>query len=145
MCFFFQAEDGIRDVAVTGVQTCALPIFYAAAAFNEHNPWWLVMPDVTRYLQRMSLLLRQGNPANDVALLLPTDDAWAQFTATLSGLPGESRTDLPPPGASISVNQTIAAMLGGEAISQVLDAGFNFDFIDAEAIEIGRASCRERV
>ena len=109
--------------------------FYAAAAFNEHNPWWLVMPDVTRYLQRMSLLLRQGNPANDVALLLPTDDAWAQFTATLSGLPGESRTDLPPPGASISVNQTIAAMLGGEAISQVLDAGFNFDFIDAEAIE----------
>src|SRR2546429_3765302 len=25
--FFFQAEDGIRDVAVTGVQTCALPIW----------------------------------------------------------------------------------------------------------------------
>src|SRR2546429_1706761 len=30
--FFFQAEDGIRDVAVTGVQTCALPIFFAAAS-----------------------------------------------------------------------------------------------------------------
>src|SRR2546429_6168100 len=27
--FFFQAEDGIRDVAVTGVQTCALPICLA--------------------------------------------------------------------------------------------------------------------
>src|SRR5256884_4555050 len=26
--FFFQAEDGIRDVAVTGVQTCALPIWW---------------------------------------------------------------------------------------------------------------------
>src|SRR5205823_11030960 len=26
-CFFFQAEDGIRDKLVTGVQTCALPIF----------------------------------------------------------------------------------------------------------------------
>src|SRR5256884_5860409 len=26
LCFFFQAEDGIRDVAVTGVQTCALPL-----------------------------------------------------------------------------------------------------------------------
>src|SRR2546425_9699843 len=25
-CFFFQAEDGIRDKLVTGVQTCALPI-----------------------------------------------------------------------------------------------------------------------
>src|SRR5687767_15470877 len=27
VCFFFQAEDGIRDKLVTGVQTCALPIF----------------------------------------------------------------------------------------------------------------------
>src|SRR3712207_5121911 len=27
MVFFFQAEDGIRDIGVTGVQTCALPIF----------------------------------------------------------------------------------------------------------------------
>src|SRR5207248_8578058 len=26
VCFFFQAEDGIRDRTVTGVQTCALPI-----------------------------------------------------------------------------------------------------------------------
>src|SRR5690348_17589195 len=26
VCFFFQAEDGIRDGRVTGVQTCALPI-----------------------------------------------------------------------------------------------------------------------
>src|SRR6478609_3192858 len=29
--FFFQAEDGIRDKLVTGVQTCALPIWRAAA------------------------------------------------------------------------------------------------------------------
>src|SRR2546430_4865247 len=28
--FFFQAEDGIRDLTVTGVQTCALPIYPAA-------------------------------------------------------------------------------------------------------------------
>src|SRR5206468_6567325 len=28
--FFFQAEDGIRDLIVTGVQTCALPIFRKA-------------------------------------------------------------------------------------------------------------------
>src|SRR2546422_2088371 len=33
--FFFQAEDGIRDVAVTGVQTCALPIFEPGSA--EHR------------------------------------------------------------------------------------------------------------
>src|SRR2546430_10203452 len=29
--FFFQAEDGIRDLTVTGVQTCALPISMAAS------------------------------------------------------------------------------------------------------------------
>src|SRR6266498_6147144 len=30
--FFFQAEDGIRDADVTGVQTCALPIWSGAEA-----------------------------------------------------------------------------------------------------------------
>src|SRR5205085_7440708 len=30
--FFFQAEDGIRDLTVTGVQTCALPIYEAELA-----------------------------------------------------------------------------------------------------------------
>src|SRR5256885_2068844 len=33
--FFFQAEDGIRDYKVTGVQTCALPISAALLAMNE--------------------------------------------------------------------------------------------------------------
>src|SRR2546422_6447177 len=39
--FFFQAEDGIRDVAVTGVQTCALPISKqpsGTACTPETNP-----------------------------------------------------------------------------------------------------------
>src|SRR5262249_20507047 len=35
--FFFQAEDGIRDWSVTGVQTCALPIFTGPAA-EQHQP-----------------------------------------------------------------------------------------------------------
>src|SRR2546422_11363938 len=33
--FFFQAEDGIRDVAVTGVQTCALPILLHVQRLGE--------------------------------------------------------------------------------------------------------------
>src|SRR3989441_4421835 len=32
--FFFQAEDGIRDKLVTGVQTCALPISFERAAIR---------------------------------------------------------------------------------------------------------------
>src|SRR2546428_10811157 len=33
--FFFQAEDGIRDLIVTGVQTCALPISSAASSPSD--------------------------------------------------------------------------------------------------------------
>src|SRR5437762_13072762 len=36
--FFFQAEDGIRDTSVTGVQTCALPIS-AARGENPCQTW----------------------------------------------------------------------------------------------------------
>src|SRR2546430_8477666 len=37
MCFFFfQAEDGIRDLTVTGVQTCALPISFCRRWFHPH-------------------------------------------------------------------------------------------------------------
>src|SRR3989449_7481251 len=42
--FFFQAEDGIRDVAVTGVQTCALPICKAMemlVAYYPKRDYWL--------------------------------------------------------------------------------------------------------
>src|SRR3712207_3787619 len=34
--FFFQAEDGIRDIGVTGVQTCALPILTRGVTYESH-------------------------------------------------------------------------------------------------------------
>src|SRR2546426_6244294 len=37
--FFFQAEDGIRDYKVTGVQTCALPIFLAGRGNHTLESW----------------------------------------------------------------------------------------------------------
>ena len=37
--FFFQAEDGIRDIGVTGVQTCALPISsFFGSIFEKLGP-----------------------------------------------------------------------------------------------------------
>jgi hypothetical protein len=91
--------------------------FYAAAVFNEHNPWWIVMPDVTKYFQRVSWLMRQGKPANDVAIYLPTNDAYSQFRA------GQD-----------SVDRSMEQLLGTNVVTQVLDSGFNFDFIDDAAI-----------
>src|SRR3712207_7301367 len=48
--FFFQAEDGIRDIGVTGVQTCALPIFGPALLMLDtgflavfHDRLWQVL------------------------------------------------------------------------------------------------------
>src|SRR5256885_6085981 len=35
--FFFQAEEGIRDYKVTGVQTCALPIYFFATRTCAHS------------------------------------------------------------------------------------------------------------
>src|SRR2546425_8915964 len=42
--FFFQAEDGIRDKLVTGVQTCALPISLAPnrSSWTGSEPTWRV-------------------------------------------------------------------------------------------------------
>src|SRR5262249_58953347 len=49
--FFFQAEDGIRDWSVTGVQTCALPISEALrAAFAYHPPYYHWKERATNYV-----------------------------------------------------------------------------------------------
>jgi hypothetical protein len=90
---------------------------YAAAVFNDHNPWHPVMPDVTRYIQRISWLLRQGEPANQVAILLPTDDAWASFSP-----------------AHVTVTGAMQKLVTPELMSAILSAGYNVDYIDADAI-----------
>ena len=94
--------------------------FYAAAALNDRNPWWIVMPSVSRYLQRVSAILREGQPVNDVALYLPTSDALGDVkpgTAHLLDLLRE-RVGTAVPGA-------------------ILDAGFGFDLVDDGALEAG--------
>jgi hypothetical protein len=97
--------------------------FYAAAVFNEKNPWWTVMPDVSLYLQRLSFMLRQGRPVNDVALYLPNDDAWARFA----------------PGRVGTMIEALSERVGPTVIGRILDAGFGLDFFDAGVLAgIGR-------
>jgi len=91
--------------------------FYAAAVFNDHNPWWNVMPQVTGYLARMSYLMRQGEPANQVAVLLPNDDVYAALVPGKVSLSAEMHRHVTP-----------------ELTAQILDAGQNLDYVDAEAI-----------
>src|SRR5256714_11965834 len=91
MCesFFFQAEDGIRDKLVTGVQTCALPIFTCI------------------------LLVATGRMPNVAALNLEA--------------------------ASIKYDKR------GIQVSKGLVTSNSRVFAIGDVIEIGRASCRERV
>jgi hypothetical protein len=96
--------------------------FYAAGVFDDKNPWWHVMPDLSLYLQRLSFLMREGRPANDVALYLPDDDALAHL----------------PPG-DVNLIRVLGQRLGPEIIGRILDAGYGFDLVDDRALrEIGR-------
>jgi alpha-L-rhamnosidase len=109
---------------------------YAAGAFNAHNPWWFAMPDLASYLQRVSFALRQGKQANDVALLLPNDDAWAGFTVNgRMAAAVTTPTGFNTRGKDVSIDESMGELLGGNVIPQILDAGFNLDFIDADAID----------
>jgi len=91
---------------------------YAAAVFNAHNPWIPVMPDVMKYLQGVSWLLRQGKPANDIAILLPEDDGQASFS------PGH-----------VSVTDEMGKRITPALMGAILDAGYNVDYIAAATID----------
>jgi hypothetical protein len=91
--------------------------FYAAAVFNDHQPWWNVMPDVNAYLQRTSYLMRQGEPANEVAVLLPNDDVYAEMKP-----------------AKVSLSAAMHKHVTPELTAQILDAGHNLDYVDADSI-----------
>src|SRR2546430_11110776 len=65
--FFFQAEDGIRDLTVTGVQTCALPIFVG-------SPWQVrIHPSPTS----------SGVSALFTRILTEPSSRWAMHVAQL--------------------------------------------------------------
>lgn len=109
---------------------------YAAAALNDHNPWSFVMPDLALYLQRVSFALRQGKPANDVALLLPNDDVWSTFSVRSDSASSAINTGrFHTVGSNFSIDEALDHSLMSLLVPQILDAGFNLDFIDADAID----------
>src|SRR2546426_6897976 len=66
-CFFFQAEDGIRDYKVTGVQTCALPISPGSLVLGERLQTF--DPGERRYVMTKGEIARSYRP-------LDTRDGW---------------------------------------------------------------------
>src|SRR5256885_7537228 len=68
--FFFQAEDGIRDYKVTGVQTCALPIYVVFKPFGT----------IVTFVPRVT---EEG----DILLTVTPEVSQADFTSPVEGIP----------------------------------------------------------
>src|SRR5258706_1629220 len=118
MCFFFfQAEDGIRDWSVTGVQTCALPIYcrsFIAA---------IAIPNLLR--SRMA-----ANEASAVGSLRTIDTAEMTFTTTypdvgyanLASLGGAATACATATGAT----STTACLIDDVLANTAVKSGYNF-------------------
>src|SRR2546422_6899216 len=132
--FFFQAEDGIRDVAVTGAQTCALPISAVhveggvravraggpSATAGGLRPQPAAQPD--RRMTEMRLGLRENLPQFTLLVVL---NAFV--------------------GAMVGLERTVLPLLGEQEFgltSKTAITSFIVSFGVTKA-EIGRASCRE--
>jgi hypothetical protein len=76
------------------------------------------MPDLAKYLQRMSYLMRQGTPQNDVALYLPNADAYSRFTA-----------------GKVHLIDAERELVGDKIMPAIFAAGYNLDFFDDEILK----------
>src|SRR5256885_5966530 len=86
ICFFFQAEDGIRDYKVTGVQTCALPI---SSKIKTHHNVGLPENLPFRLIEPLRYLFKDEVREVGAAVGLPEEIVW--------------RHPFPGPGLSIRV------------------------------------------
>src|ERR1022692_826543 len=102
--FFFQAEDGIRDYKVTGVQTCALPI------------WDFVAADFRAPLSVLRTLLRIGR----AQLLIGGLHFHGGFAADVGGALAEDLADLAHGGELLGVTDGLIALLAADAAAGLL-------------------------
>jgi hypothetical protein len=121
----FQFLNGVNQLLCHGWPYTAPGVeypgwrFYAAAVFDDKNPWWIAMRDVNDYLARASYLLRQGTSANDVAFYLPEEDAYTQFSPQNLAM-----------ATSNGGNGGILNRMIGSLVPGIVESGYNFDFVD---------------
>src|SRR2546430_14169993 len=93
MFFFFQAEDGIRDLTVTGVQTCALPISLrpAAAAAASANRIFCEIPILRKRAQNENENLGDNSRYARGMWIRPPRRMWRQEGGNCRAARGCSR------------------------------------------------------
>ena len=154
--FFFQAEDGIRDRLVTGVQTCALPIWRGAEEIipeddlkkklewsRETNTPLIIKlgcdpsrPDLHIGHSVVLRKLRHFQDLGHQAILVIGD-----FTAMIGDPSGRNKTR---PQLTIKEAQSNAESYV-EQSKVILDINKLKIVYNSDWLKIGRASCRERV
>src|SRR6266404_4296169 len=120
LTFFFQAEDGIRDKLVTGVQTCALPILSS---------------DV--FIRVMDEFQKASTP------IITCCSASLKIGAKIAEQKMQYVFQLSPTAKDVATS-VIAAVATLEKPSKVVMLNENTD-AGRDFSQIGRASCRERV
>src|SRR5699024_2212203 len=128
--FFFQAEDGIRDRNVTGVQTCALPIC-RGGALQDLEPHHFGAAAIREAIQRANV---EPGEIDDVIFgnVLAGGGNMARLTALEAGLP------MGVPGLTID-RQCGSGMNAVALAAQVIRAGFGEIFIAGGTESMTRA------
>ena len=93
-------------------------MFYAAGALDDRNPWWPAMPELTRYLTRLSWLLRQGEPVADVKVYLPASELYAAH------------------GEGFDLWRACRDHIGPEIPAAIRRAGYDLDLVDDQALDV---------
>src|SRR2546430_5509438 len=114
--FFFQAEDGIRDLTVTGVQTCALPI---SRRRSTRMPRRSTGPSTTTSFRQSTRRGRVGAPRRQAPLLL------RRVAYLLDGLertsaPREAAPSTPPLAMALSWSTEPAPASGARPIHSLM-------------------------
>src|SRR5690606_40544045 len=123
--FFFQAEDGIRDFHVTGVQTCALPIYRGAAGrgLAPTKDATLSHTALTPFVYTVSTTKRTGFMARSLTL---SQTRPMKFFADSNALPTSStpffmfsNTGLIPEFQTVEITVLIALNAGEMMLRQI--------------------------
>src|SRR2546426_4786877 len=94
--FFFQAEDGIRDYKVTGVQTCALPIYVVEDDVREEVRDGIDLPDDRPLVQEEHLEHVRERPRGPTACVELDADVLAEAVEEGHEGPGKLRREEGP-------------------------------------------------
>ncbi len=116
---------------------------YWGPLINHTQTWWPYFPHFSRYVQRVSWILRQGRPVSDVALYLPADDVWADTPASNALNLYFGVKERLHGGRAPEFGLTNAMAGDTPVISTVINNGYSFDAIDSATlpyahIEVGR-------